>query len=51
MKSILVPAFAALLLCAFSLTTLAQDRPQAYTGATVIPINGPAIPDGVLVIH
>ena len=54
MKSILVPAFAALLLlllCAFSPAAFAQDRPQAFTGATVIPINAPAIPDGVLVIH
>ncbi|HEX8354421.1 MAG TPA: amidohydrolase family protein [Pyrinomonadaceae bacterium] len=29
----------------------AQDRPQAFTGATIIPISGPAITDGVLVVH
>ena len=30
---------------------LAQDTPQAYVGARIIPINGPEIPEGVLVVH
>jgi imidazolonepropionase-like amidohydrolase len=29
----------------------AQDRPVAFTGARVIPIAGPEIPSGVVVIH
>lgn len=29
----------------------AQERPQAFTGATIIPIAGPTITDGVLVLH
>ena len=29
----------------------AQERPQAFTGATIIPVSGPAITDGVLVVH
>lgn len=28
-----------------------QERPQAFTGATIIPIAGPTINDGVLVLH
>jgi imidazolonepropionase-like amidohydrolase len=52
MKSILAtPIFALLLLCAMTPNIFAQDRPQAYTGATVIPISGPVIQDGVLVIQ
>src|SRR5918999_1382087 len=38
------------LLCAAA-TGSAQSRPQAYTGAQIIPINGPVISNGVLVIH
>lgn len=30
---------------------LAQDRPTAFTGGTILPITGPEIRDGVLVIH
>jgi imidazolonepropionase-like amidohydrolase len=48
MKSVLALAFA--LLCV-SAPARAQDRPQAFTGATIIPISGPAITDGVLVVH
>jgi imidazolonepropionase-like amidohydrolase len=48
MKSVLAPVFA--LLCVF-VPARAQDRPQAFTGATIIPISGPAITDGVLVVH
>lgn len=47
MKSVCALAFA--LLCLFSAS--AQERPQAFTGATVIPISGPVIQDGVLVVH
>jgi imidazolonepropionase-like amidohydrolase len=39
----------ALVLCAS--TAQAQDRPQAFTGATIIPISGPVVADGVLVVH
>ncbi|MCA1607127.1 MAG: amidohydrolase family protein, partial [Acidobacteria bacterium] len=39
------------LLCAATLIVRAQERPQAYTGATILPISGPAINDGVLVVH
>lgn len=47
MKSVCASVF--MLLCVF--TTPAQERPQAFTGALVIPISGPAIQDGVLVVH
>lgn len=50
MKSVLALTFA-LLLCATTPVASAQDKPQAYTGATIIPINGPTISDGVLVVH
>lgn len=39
------------LLCAGGLNAHAQEKPQAYTGATIIPVSGPAITDGVLVVH
>jgi len=48
MKSFKVLAFA--LLCVAT-AARAQERPQVFTGATVLPVSGPAIPDGVLVIH
>ncbi|MEE8130492.1 MAG: amidohydrolase family protein [Vicinamibacterales bacterium] len=32
-------------------TVLAQDVPQAFVGARLIPIAGPEIPDGVVVVH
>src|SRR5215210_6321164 len=52
MKSILVPALLLLLLpCAVATQARAQERAQAFTGATVIPITGPVIQDGVLVIE
>lgn len=47
MKSVCASAFA--LLCVLSIS--AQERPQAFTGATVIPISSPVIEDGVLVVH
>lgn len=50
MKSILVPALL-LLLCAVATQVGAQERAQVFTGATVIPINGPVIQDGVLIIE
>lgn len=49
MKSVLVLAFA--LVCASASVARAQERPQVYTGATIIPISGPPIQDGVLVIR
>lgn len=30
---------------------LAQDRPHAFVGAEIIPVSGPPIPNGVLVVH
>ena len=48
MKSFLAVLFA--LLCV-SAHVLAQERPQAFTGATIITVSGPAITDGVLVVH
>src|SRR5262245_15358937 len=42
-------ALAALLLSAS--VAHAQDRPQAYTGAQIIPISGAPIANGVLVVH
>ena len=43
----------ALLFALLSVTILAkaQERPQAFTGAQIITVNGPAITDGVLVVH
>ena len=39
------------LLCALAPAIVAQsDRAQAFTGAQIIPINGPPIQDGVLII-
>lgn len=32
-------------------TAAAQERPQAYVGAQIIPINGQPIPNGVLIVH
>ena len=32
-------------------TALAQDVPQAFVGARLIPMAGPEIPDGVVVVH
>lgn len=43
-------ALALALLCAHGVAR-AQERPLAFTGATVVPISGPSVPDGVLVVH
>lgn len=52
MKSIFAgPVFALLLLCVIAPNICAQDKPQVYVGATVIPISGAVIQDGVLVIQ
>jgi imidazolonepropionase-like amidohydrolase len=48
MKAVL--ALACALLCVAA-DARAQDRPVAYTGARIIPIAGPSIPDGVLVVQ
>jgi imidazolonepropionase-like amidohydrolase len=42
--------FLALFLC-FGAASRAQDKPQAFVGAQIIPISGPPIPNGVLVVH
>jgi imidazolonepropionase-like amidohydrolase len=39
------------LILLFCGVTVAQDKPQAYIGAQIIPINGPPIDNGVLVVH
>jgi imidazolonepropionase-like amidohydrolase len=39
------------LLLLFSGQALAQDKPQAYIGAQIIPINGQPIANGVLIVH
>jgi imidazolonepropionase-like amidohydrolase len=49
MKSI--PALAFALVCLIAPGVWAQDSPRAYTGATIIPISGPVIQDGVLVVQ
>jgi imidazolonepropionase-like amidohydrolase len=49
MKAILAVAF--VLVCFGAPLVSAQDKPQAYAGATIIPINGPVIQDGVLVVQ
>ena len=53
MKARLASAFVCLLFwsCALAAFVAAQERPQAFTGATVIPIAGAPITDGVVVIH
>ena len=48
MKNFWVSVFALLWITA---PAHAQERPQAFTGATIIPIAGPTINDGVLVLH
>ena len=49
MKSMLAVCCA--LLCALPPVLQAQgERPQAFVGAQIIPINGPPIPNGVLVV-
>ena len=48
MRTFLGVVFA--LLC-LSAPARAQERPQAFTGATIIPVSGPAVTDGVLVVH
>lgn len=48
MKNFWVLVFALLWIAA---PAISQERPQAFTGATIIPIAGPAITDGVLVVH
>src|SRR3954454_3028154 len=42
-------AFIAMLVCVGTAVS-AQERAQAYVGARIIPISGPAIDDGVLIV-
>ena len=50
MKPFCVSVFA-VVLCLCGGAARAQERPVAFTGATVIPVSGPEIKDGVLVVH
>ncbi|MBK7875378.1 MAG: amidohydrolase family protein [Planctomycetes bacterium] len=45
------PPLALLLVAALAPSALAQDAPHAFVGARVLPISGPAIDDGVLLVH
>jgi imidazolonepropionase-like amidohydrolase len=47
----LASAILSALLCAGLLSIQAQERAQAYSGATILTVSGPAISDGVLVVH
>ena len=49
-RPMLLAALMIYLLC-FAAFSLAQDTPQAYVGARILPINGREIPEGVLVVH
>ncbi|MBA3443154.1 MAG: amidohydrolase family protein, partial [Pyrinomonadaceae bacterium] len=40
-----------LLLASGSLRANAQENPQAYVGAEIIPVSGPPIPNGAMVVH
>lgn len=54
MKSIprlLFLALCAVFVCGATSDVAAQDRPQAYLGAQIIPISGQPIANGVLVVH
>ncbi|MBX7222732.1 MAG: amidohydrolase family protein [Blastocatellia bacterium] len=35
----------------FGWTAQAQEKPQAYVGAEILPITGPPIPNGTLIVH
>ena len=41
----------ALLLLGGALPAYAQENPQAYVGAEIIPVSGPTIPNGVIIVH
>lgn len=41
----------AVMLCFWSMALFAQDRPQVFEGAEIIPISGDPIPNGVLVVE
>ena len=44
-------AWAIVLLLAGTAPTAAQEKPQAFVGARIVPIAGAEIPDGVLIVH
>ncbi|HWS55148.1 MAG TPA: amidohydrolase family protein, partial [Pyrinomonadaceae bacterium] len=48
MKRVLAVVIASLCVC---LAARAQERPVAFTGATLVTVSGPAVEDGVLVVH
>jgi imidazolonepropionase-like amidohydrolase len=45
------PAFLVALAIGFIIPVLGQEQPLAFTGATILPIRGEAISNGVLVVH
>src|SRR5215212_10215311 len=51
MKSCCVSVFAVVLCLLCAGAVRAQERPVAFTGATLAPVSGPEITDGVLVVH
>ncbi len=48
LPSVFLHAFLSGLTC---LSLVAQDRPQAFIGARILPVEGAEIPNGVLVVH
>jgi imidazolonepropionase-like amidohydrolase len=48
MKKVLAVVIASLCVC---LAARAQERPVAFTGATLVTVSGPVVADGVLVVH
>ncbi|HEV3469580.1 MAG TPA: amidohydrolase family protein [Pyrinomonadaceae bacterium] len=48
MKKVLAAVTASLCVC---LAARAQERPVAFSGATLVTVSGPAVEDGVLVVH
>jgi imidazolonepropionase-like amidohydrolase len=47
----LVPALVGLLSLGAAPAARAQEKPVAYVGARILPVTGPEIPDGVLVVQ
>lgn len=43
--------YALALLCCLPLSAAGQERPIAFTGATVLPVSGEAIANGTLLVH
>jgi imidazolonepropionase-like amidohydrolase len=45
------PGWVIVLLLAGTAPTAAQEKPQAFVGARIVPVAGVEIPDGVLIVH